>query len=176
LSTYTLGMLARFAGVSRTTLLYYEQVGLLLPHARSAAGYRQYDDAAAGRARRIAAYRATGMPLASIAALLDGPAASAIEQRLAGIAHEMAQLREQQAVLLRLLGKADGAALDKEGWSALLRAAGMDDAAMARWHALFEQQAPDAHAAFLRTLGIDEPEVERIRAWSRVAGAGQMGV
>ncbi|TFW15611.1 MerR family transcriptional regulator [Massilia arenosa] len=174
MSTYSIGQLARIAGVSRTTLLYYEQAGLLVPRARSAAGYRHYDEAAAERARRIAAYRATGMPLASIAALLDGQAASAIEQRLGEIAREMALLREQQAVLLRLLGKTDGGQMDKDRWTALLREAGMDDAAMARWHALFERQSPDAHASFLRSLGLDDDEVSRIRSWA--AGTGQNGV
>jgi hypothetical protein len=42
----------------------------------------------------------------------------------------------------------------------------MDDDAMLRWHAEFEQRAPEAHHAFLLSLGIEEQEVTLIREWS----------
>ena len=42
--------------------------------------------------------------------------------------------------------------------------------AMARWHALFEQQAPAAQEAFLRSLGLGPGEIARIRSWSRQFG------
>ena len=78
-----------------------------------------------------------------------------IAQRLEAISREIALLQEQQAVLLELAGqrKATKRAMDKQAWTALLRAAGMDEQKMARWHALFEQQSPEAHADFLRSLG-----------------------
>lgn len=132
------------------------------------------------RAEQIRAWRATGMGIDAIAALLrDGSQHGPIELRLEQIALDMARLREQQDVLLRVLASAGrptpaaalgAASLDKAAWTALLRAAGLDDAAMARWHALFEQQAPQAHAAFLRSLGLDAPEIARIRDWSRQLG------
>ncbi|MES2129474.1 MAG: MerR family transcriptional regulator [Pseudomonadota bacterium] len=164
----TVGALAKRSGVSRTTLLYYEGVGLLAPSARSAAGYRQYAEDAIERVMRIRDYRATGMALGAIKTLLDeGDSTSIIEQRLQEISREMAQLREQQAVLLRLLGQGKVHTLGKDGWTALLRAAGLDDAAMQRWHALFEQQSPDAHQHFLISLGVSDAEVLRIRSWAR---------
>jgi hypothetical protein len=52
-------------------------------------------------------------------------------------------------------------------WTALQHAAGVDDAAMQRWHALFEQQSPQAHEDFLRSLGEDEAGIARIRGWAR---------
>jgi MerR family transcriptional regulator, thiopeptide resistance regulator len=42
----------------------------------------------------------------------------------------------------------------------------MTDAEMRRWHANFEQNMPDAHADFLQSLGLDDAEIRRIRAWS----------
>jgi len=171
--TLSIGQLARRCGVSRSTLLYYEAQGLLSA-ARSAAGYRRYGEADVARAEQIRAWRATGMDLLAIADLLrDGGHAGPVAQRLQQIAQEMARLREQQSVLLRVLGRAPGpqsGGLDKAGGSALLRAAGLDDDAMARWHALFEQQAPQAHASFLRSLGLPAAEIERIRSWSRRMG------
>ena len=108
-----------------------------------------------------------GVPDAAEAADRKG-----FRQRLDEIQCEIARLREQQALLVRLLS--DKAALepamDKARWTALLRGAGVDDAAMARWHALFEQQAPAAHQAFLLSLGIDADEMEHIRSWARQIG------
>lgn len=178
MSALTIGQLARRCGISRSTLLYYEEQGLLAP-ARSAAGYRRYSEADVTRAEQIRAWRATGMDLPTIATLLrDGLHSGPVERRLQEIAADMARLREQQDVLLRVLGTTASAGvgspaaagIDKAGWTALLRAAGLDDAAMARWHALFEQQAPQAHERFLRSLGLGAPEIERIRSWSRRMG------
>ena len=161
----TIGQLAKRCGLSRTSVLYYESLGLLAPAVRSAAGYRRYGAPELARLRQICAYRATGLGTAAIATLLgDGAQAGIIEHRLAEIGREIAQLREQQAVLVRLLdGGAAPAVLDKAQWTALLRGAGMDDATMDRWHGLFERQAPQAHQAFLASLGLDAAEIARIR-------------
>lgn len=166
---FTVGQLAKHAGVSRTTLLYYERIGLLVPSARSSAGYRLYTDADMARVLQVRDYRATGMTLEAIAALLDSrDREGVIQQRLQAIAREMAILYEQQAVLLRLAHHSDSGSqpMDKQRWTNLLRAAGMDDATMNRWHALFERQAPIAHASFLGSLGLDGKEIKRIRKWS----------
>ncbi|WP_342118460.1 MerR family transcriptional regulator [Pseudoduganella sp. OTU4001] len=168
--TLTIGQLARHCGISRSTLLYYEAQGLLAP-GRSVAGYRRYGEADVARAEQIRAWRATGMSVEAIAALLrDGGQPGPIERRLQEIAADMARLREQQEVLLRVLASGPAAGIDKAGWTAMLRAVGLDDDAMARWHALFEQQAPDAHETFLSSLGLAAPEIEHIRDWSRRMG------
>jgi hypothetical protein len=100
---------------------------------------------------RAADCLASGLALERIALLLAGAdTPPVIAVRLQEIRDEMARLREQQAVLVRLL-----------------RAAGLDDAAMARWHALFDQQSPEAHQRFLRSLGLKRAEIARIRDWAR---------
>ncbi len=162
----SIGQLARLCGIARSTVLYYEQIGLLAPSSRSAAGYRRYVAADLERLRQLCAYRATGLSLDAIGRLLaNGDKHALIAQRLDQINDEMALLREQQQVLVRLLGSGPGAvaAMDKEGWTVLLRASGLDDAAMLRWHALFERQNPEAHRAFLESLGLPAAEVARIR-------------
>jgi hypothetical protein len=66
-------------------------------------------------------------------------------------------------------------AVDRDLWVEMLRAAGMDDRAMARWHAEFEQRAPEAHREFLLSLGIPEGEALEIRKWSRLTAAKERG-
>jgi hypothetical protein len=57
--------------------------------------------------------------------------------------------------------------MDKVKWVELFSALGLDDAAMGRWHALFEARYPDSHQAFLEWLNIPSQEIAAIRAHSR---------
>lgn len=57
--------------------------------------------------------------------------------------------------------------LTKDQWVALFRAAGLDEPMMRRWHQAFEREHPDEHEAFLRSLGLGDGEVARIRRESR---------
>ena len=70
---YTVGQLAKLAGVSARTLRHYEDVGLLAP-ARSASGYRLYSRPDAKRLAQILAMRSCGLPLPTIRRLLSDPA------------------------------------------------------------------------------------------------------
>ena len=70
---YTVGRVAELAGVTVRTRHHYDEVGLLVPHGRTEAGYRQYDDADLQRLQQILYYRELGFALDRIAALLDDP-------------------------------------------------------------------------------------------------------
>jgi DNA-binding transcriptional MerR regulator len=171
----TIGRLARRFGLSRSTLLYYDRIGLLRAPARSGAGYRRYGEEAARRLELIRVYRAAGVPLASIRKILDGPregAAALLEQRLIALQEELSRIRGQQDVIIRILGRPELArryrGLDREGWTALLRAAGLDEPAMLRWHGAFERAAPEAHQDFLESLRIPPEDIRRIRRVCRV--------
>lgn len=51
-------------------------------------------------------------------------------------------------------------------WIARFRAIGLDDAAMRRWHTLFERENPGGHQAFLEWLGVSAARIGEIRDWS----------
>ena len=72
---YTVGAVAELAGVSVRTLHHYDEIGLLEPSERSAAGYRLYSPADLRRLQRILFYRELDFDLAVIADILDDPAA-----------------------------------------------------------------------------------------------------
>ncbi|MFI6027517.1 MerR family transcriptional regulator [Amycolatopsis magusensis] len=67
------GRVAELAGVTVRTLHHYDEIGLLIPSGRSAAGYRRYSDADVDRLQRILVYRELGFPLETIAAIVDEP-------------------------------------------------------------------------------------------------------
>ena len=68
---YTVGELARVAGVSVRMLHHYDAIGLLRPSHMAANGYRIYRRPEAMRLQEILFYRATGMALQDIAKLLE---------------------------------------------------------------------------------------------------------
>ncbi|HZM77200.1 MAG TPA: MerR family transcriptional regulator [Candidatus Limnocylindrales bacterium] len=75
--SYTVGKLARLAGITVRTLHHYDEIGLLSPSDRSGAGYRRYDDADLERLQQIMYYRELGFPLEEIAEIVDDPATDA---------------------------------------------------------------------------------------------------
>ena len=82
----TVTMMARRFGLSRSTLLYYESIGLLRRPPRTEGNYRAYTDQDAARLEQICVYRKVGLSLAAIRKILDQPGsgASAVLQRRLG--------------------------------------------------------------------------------------------
>jgi DNA-binding transcriptional MerR regulator len=172
----TVGALARRHGLARSTLLYYDALGVLRPAMRSPAGYRRYGPAEERRLELICTYRRAGLPLAAISRLLDGPAgglAGVLEQRVAELDAEVERLRDQQRLLADLLQRPEllkrARVIDKATWVALLAASGMTEADMRRWHAGFERSSPEKHARFLELLGLGDDEIATIRSWAAAA-------
>ena len=178
---FPISQVGRRHGLSRSTLLYYDRLGLVRPTYRTAAGYRLYSEDDEARLTKICRYRKAGLPLAEIARLLDSGhdsrrnVSDALHRRLTGLNHEIAALRRQQQVVLGLLprtgGRADrlARAMTKEKWIALLRSAGLSDDEMREWHVAFERQSPLAHQDFLESLGLGDEEIRKIRARSAAA-------
>jgi MerR family transcriptional regulator, thiopeptide resistance regulator len=70
-SHYTVSEVAMLAHVSVRALHHYDDIGLLSPARRSAAGYRLYDDGDLRRLHEILLFRELGMPLDAIQRVLQ---------------------------------------------------------------------------------------------------------
>ena len=68
---YTVGELSRLTGVTVRALHHYDDIGLVRPSQRSAAGYRLYEDADVLRLQQVLLFRELGFPLEAIAAAID---------------------------------------------------------------------------------------------------------
>jgi DNA-binding transcriptional MerR regulator len=168
MKTYSISKIAQACGLSRSTLLYYDRLGLLRPTGRTGSGYRYYTVRDHRRLERIRHFREAGLTLKEIGTVLSTggkPEAKLLEKRMRETSTNIVGLKNQQRLLAGMLSRiASGSpppAVD------MLRAAGMNQAAMNRWHMEFERRAPDAHHEFLLSLGIPQEEVSRIRRWSR---------
>lgn len=175
----TVSVLARRCGLSRTTLLYYEAQGLLRRPSRTAGNYRAYGEPDEQRVRQIGLLRKIGLSVAEIRRLLAQPgggAAAILERRLITIDAEIEALRDHQRAILRLLQRSRSLRstdmITKEKWVEIMRAAGLGETEMDRWHTEFERRAPNEHQEFLEFLHIGAEEIVKIREWSRKGSRG----
>jgi DNA-binding transcriptional MerR regulator len=77
--SYSVGGLARLAGVSVRTLHHYDRIGLLVPRRRQGSGYRVYEEKELLRLQEILLYRELELPLDLIGGILDRPGRDARE-------------------------------------------------------------------------------------------------
>ena len=73
MTDYTVSAAADLVGVSVRTLHHYDQIGLVQPGNRSAAGYRLYSDTDIQVLNRVVFYRELGLELAEIREILADP-------------------------------------------------------------------------------------------------------
>ena len=172
----TVSKLARLCGLSRTTVLYYESIGLLKPVRRGAGRYRAYSETDISRLRQICAWRHAGLKLDDIQTIIS-PALAArsgsdvsavLKRRLMELEAEIEAKRNQQKSILLFLREKE-TQMTKEKWTSIMSAAGLSDEDMRRWHGEFERAAPEDHREFLEYLHIPRTEIETIREWSRKA-------
>jgi MerR family copper efflux transcriptional regulator len=110
-----IGELAEQAGTSTKAIRYYEQIGILTPPARTAAGYRTYDEAAMGRLSFVRAAQAVGLTLAEIRQLIafrdDGQAPCAhvtglLQRHAADLDMRILELQQLRGELQQLAERA----------------------------------------------------------------------
>jgi len=102
----TVGELARRTGLTVRALHHYDEVGLLVPSARTPSGHRRYAAADVRRLARIVALRGLGLGLAEIRAALDGgpqDAMAAIRFRLGVLERELEEAGHLRDRLARIL-------------------------------------------------------------------------
>jgi MerR family transcriptional regulator, thiopeptide resistance regulator len=119
--TYRVSEVARISGVTVRTLHHYDEIGLLVPMARSEAGYRLYDDGDLLRLQQILLGRELGLPLEEIRRSLDDPAFDhrktlvGQRQQLEARAHRTEEMLRAVNAALALLDDRQGGTMDTNG-------------------------------------------------------------
>lgn len=96
---YTVGAVADMAGVSVRTLHHYDEIGLLEPSERSAAGYRLYSEADLRRLQRVLFYRELDFDLGVVAEILDDPDAEHLTDQRRLLTERIERHRAMVAVI-----------------------------------------------------------------------------
>lgn len=171
---YSIGKLCREFSLSRSTLLYYDTIGLLTASGRTQGNYRQYSEEDKKRLGQICAFREAGVPLSQIKDILDTGGineSSILEKRLNELNHEIRYLRLQQKLIVGML-KAKNQTdpkmpLDIQTLVSILKSTGLDEETLNHFHVEFEKNSPDSHQLFLEFLGAADEEIKHIRECSR---------
>ena len=142
---YRISELALKVGLSRSTLLYYEKLGLISSK-RQANGYRAYSTHDLQQLKLLQQLQAGGLTLKECQACLDTRIdRSLLLERLQTLEHEIAQKQQSRDLLAAMLGQAS----------------------MRGWHQALENQAPGAHLAWLLKQGFNEKQALRLKWLSK---------
>lgn len=160
------GELATATGLTVRTLHYYEEIGLLIPSARTEAGHRRYDENDVARLYRICLLRRLGLPLAEIGRALEDPAWSLraatathlgeLDRRLEAIS----RLRSRLAGLLDSIETVDGE-LTGDLLSTVEEMTMLDAAVQSRIMLLVYEDIATAHDWLVRVFGLGPGRIER---------------
>ena len=170
--SFTIGKLARKFELSRTALLYYDEIGLLSPTSRTAAGYRLYDQTCVLRLENILLLRRAGVPLEEIKVIVDAmdrmDVVGVLMKQIAEINQQVEALQEKQAIILRIIEKVKGQTevkeLEPNSIQRLLKfITGTNIKTKEEWHLVFERQNPKLHQQFLALLGMNQEEIRSFR-------------
>lgn len=168
---FTIKELCEKSKLSRSTILYYHSIGLLVPIERSGANYRLYSEESLNKLHKICIFKDAGVPLTEIAKILnkDGSIEREIlEKTLGMLNYEARKIKAKQENVIKLL---EGGTNIMESIKGLnrdlivesLSAIGVNDEGMDKLHAVLEKKSPEAHRAFLELLGLTTEEIEYIR-------------
>lgn len=163
---HRVGELASAIGLTVRTLHYYEQIGLLVPSGRTAAGHRLYGDGDVARLYRICLLRRLGLPLGQIGRALDDPAWSlraAMSAHLGEIDRRLeagGRLRGRLSRLVGSLGTGDGALTD-DLLEVLEEMTMLDTTVQRRIQILVYADLEAAHDYLVRVFGLGPGELTR---------------
>ena len=101
---YTIGQLAKLAGVTTRTLRYYDQIGLLKPAETNEAGYRLYGREQVDTLQQILFYRELGVGPEEIVRILSAPSYNR-QRALEGHLKSLTARRESLDALISTVSK-----------------------------------------------------------------------
>jgi DNA-binding transcriptional MerR regulator len=147
---WKIGELAAATGLTVRTLHHFDQIGLLCPAERSAAGHRVYTSDDVRRLYRILALRELRLSLGEIAESLDGAGDDlqpAIERQLDEVGRQIAAHRTLHGRLLaiaRALNEAREPSIDQliQAMEAMMRASDLTPEQLARFERRHQEVGP----------------------------------
>lgn len=142
---YRISQLAEKVGLSRSTLLYYEKLGLICA-IRAENKYRYYDEKDVQRIKLLQQLQSGGLTLNECLQCLDEKVnKSLLKHRLDMLDNEIQQKQNARELLASMLG----------------------ESSMSPWHSEMNEQAPQAHIEWLIKQGFSEKQALRLNWLSK---------
>ena len=142
---YLISELAQKVGLSRSTLLYYEKLGLISSE-RKANQYRDYSERDFQRIKLLQQLQAGGLTLNECLECLESRInREKLQSRLKVLDDEILQKQKSRDLLASMLGMSS----------------------MKEWHQAMDEQAPEAHLDWLEKQGFSEKQSLRLKWLSK---------
>ncbi len=142
---YRISQLASRVGLSRSSLLYYERLGLIQGQ-RGSNGYRYYSERDVQHVLLIRQLQAGGLTLSECQQYMHSQLdQTLLQQRLTQLEQEIAAKQQAHQLLSALLGRSS----------------------LAYWHHALDQVAPEAHLDWLQTQGFSRKDAIRLKWLSK---------
>jgi MerR family transcriptional regulator, thiopeptide resistance regulator len=156
------GELAAESGLTVRTLHHYEEIGLLVPSARSRAGHRLYGAADVERVYRIRLLRELGLSLSDIGRALDEPdwtLPEALRLHLDRVEADLVRASRLRARLAALVGNLPASGHTTIDLIELLMEMNMDTTIRDRISILVYSDIPAVHEYLTRVFGLRSGEL-----------------
>lgn len=168
---YTISKLCKEYNLSRSTLLYYDSIGLLKASERTKSNYRLYSKDDKEKLEQICLYREAGVSLEHIKELLNSNGKdeeNILKRRLIELNNELYVLKLQQKYIIEILKNKNFSSqilmMDKNNFVSILKTSGINEEVLNNLHTEFEKRSPEEHEIFLEFLGINKDEIKDIRS------------
>ncbi|HET6451630.1 MAG TPA: MerR family transcriptional regulator [Spirochaetia bacterium] len=162
---YTISQIGNLFRLSRSTLLYYDTIGLLSPSLRSPAGYRLYSEKDREKLNQIRLFRGLGIPVSGVRLFFERKSETLtpfLLKRLLAINSQIDELRDQQRAILGMI-ETEGLLLGSKPFGQkhreLGKEVGLGEDNYRIVHRIFQRTSPAEHRRFLRHLGFTGPEI-----------------
>jgi|GEM_PF-248776 len=166
--SWRIGEVAERTGLTRRTLRHYDELGLLVPSARSWGNYRLYSSDDLLRLLQIQNLKALGLSLAEIADALADPSLDAAAALAGHLAHLEARIAAEQRLAARLRRLA---AADEPSWDDVIEAIALSRLQahgdpMVRLRAALAPSAHSADELVEALLAETDPAVQETLVWA----------
>lgn len=162
---YTIRDLCEKSGLSRSTLLYYDSIGILSPSSRNDANYRLYSEEALMQLERICTYREAGVPLEEINKILkmgESIERIVLEKTLSVLNSETRKIKRQQEKITAMLQDEKNPIsldIDIDSVMSTLETIGFGTDMLLKVHKMIEDESPDMHRRLLTLFDFSEDEI-----------------
>ena len=163
---FKISRLADRFDLSRSTLLYYDSIGLLKPSKRTEANYRLYDEKDIKRLELICMYRDMGIELSDIKVLLNDKTENMeiLEHALINMEKSIEKIRSKQKKIMQVIQNNIGTpSSNVEIFLSVLKNLGFTQEDMRDFHMEYERNDEKGHHAFLQFLGMNESEIAKVK-------------
>jgi MerR family transcriptional regulator, thiopeptide resistance regulator len=167
----SISKLAKMFDLSRSTLLYYDSLELLVPINRTGAGYRVYNEESIEILKKIVLYRNIGLTLIEIKELIqnekDDVLIAFLMKKLGSLNEDIQKIKIQQNIIIEVL-KNKNILRDffRNDFNSLVKIGekvGINEKTAKKWHEIFEKNSPEIHEELLKLIGFTKDEILIIR-------------